>query len=71
MENLVPGVGTGRRHWAHGVESVKWTSLPTAGRGDDATTSLMLGVCVACEFRLSCLCLPLEVGYMASSLLRV
>lgn len=71
MENLVPGVGTGRRHWAHGVESVKWASLPTAGRGDDATASLMLGVCMACEFHLSCLWLPLKAGYMASSLLGV
>lgn len=71
MENLVPGVGTGRGHRAQGVESVKWASLPTAGRGDDAAASLMLGVCVACEFHLSCLCLPLAAGYMASSLLGV
>lgn len=71
MESLVPGVGTGRGPRAHDVESVKWASLPTAGRGDDATASLMLEVCVAREFCLSCLCLPLAAGYTASSLLGV
>lgn len=50
MESLVPGVGTGRGRRAHSMESMKWASLQSTGRGNDVSASLMLGVWRACEF---------------------